>query len=909
MTLIPRIPKTLGAAAVLALAGSAPAAIVADWTFDHLGRPNTDGTGGSASTTAYPFPEGGQPADATPVEDESGNRYHGWYGGLSSNTPLVTYDTPSGTAGLDCSTVGGYLIVRENMERYPGGSHPDGDGANFDHGYAPTPSTLPPLAADGGSGTIEALINFDVADASPEAIFGNPDNAAGQWWVRSYGGTDSSSGIRVLLRGATGGQVANYFNTPAVNDTAWHHLAVVVDRALNELRVYVDSEQVTTIDGVEGAGAVDISGLSGAIGAPAFDIHLGYVNNDDFNGQLDRVVMSDEALGPGRFVLEARAAGPVLTVATSDSDLEFTWNSQDGKVYDLLSATTLDTPPSTPWPAYDNGVDPAYENIAADPSGANTLTVPRPADSVRFFAVLEKAPPPPPPLFADDFEGADPGWVAGGSPGDSPGTTWERGAPGAPGPDAAFGGTGCAGTNLDALYTANAAATFTSPPIAIPFGGATLRFQQWIDTEGSPSGDFGTINLLDADDGDAQLAVLADGIEGLGTDGWTPQSFALPVSAWEKNVKLQFVFTSDGDTETWAGWYVDDLEVVLAEPVMDMQELYGSDRFPNVVTATNGAVLAFWNGVTVRRSEDGGATWGPEILVGTGYMGGGVTVDETSGDILAFVETEHPPAPLTVYRSTDHGLTWQAQTTTINPDVNGNVPSMSMAEHGITLLHGSHPGRLLRPARWYDDGNGEEFYPEHYNTAIYSDDGGYTWNTSDPFPANGTGEGTVAERSDGTVYYNSRRHWAPEGVNARQRWTAESLDDGETWTNLAMSEVLPDGDQIRDYGLMGGLTRLPIEGRDLFVFSNIESPSGRTNGTVWVSFDGGLTWPLKRLVYGGSFAYSSLDAGRPGTAGDGWIYLFFEGGPSGAGTMARFNLPWLLGGQLTGDGDLPDWLP
>jgi sialidase-1 len=54
-----------------------------------------------------------------------------------------------------------------------------------------------------------------------------------------------------------------------------------------------------------------------------------------------------------------------------------------------------------------------------------------------------------------------------------------------------------------------------------------------------------------------------------------------------------------------------------------------------------------------------------------------------------------------------------------------------------------------------------------------------------------------------------------------------------------------------------------------------------------------------------------LTAGRPGTASEGWIYLQFEGGPRGAhsdGNLARFNLSWLLEGETTGDGQIPDWV-
>jgi hypothetical protein len=143
------------------------------------------------------------------------------------------------------------------------------------------------------------------------------------------------------------------------------------------------------------------------------------------------------------------------------------------------------------------------------------------------------------------------------------------------------------------------------------------------------------------------------------------------------------------------------IDPFLGGPRFDMQQVFTKDRFPNVVVALDGSVLAFWNGVVVRRSEDGGRTWGGDIRVGQGFMGGGVTVDERNGDILAFVEAGHPPAPLTVYRSRDHGKTWRAQETVVRGNRIGNVPAMHMNEHGITLRHGQHRGRLLRPSRWY----------------------------------------------------------------------------------------------------------------------------------------------------------------------------------------------------------------
>ncbi len=347
------------------------------------------------------------------------------------------------------------------------------------------------------------------------------------------------------------------------------------------------------------------------------------------------------------------------------------------------------------------------------------------------------------------------------------------------------------------------------------------------------------------------------------------------------------------------------LEPFLGEPAFDVKPVHRGGRFPNVVVAMDGSVLAVWNGVVVKRSEDGGETWGEPILVGKGFMGGGVTVNERNGEIFAFVEERHPPAPLTLYRSTDHGKTWAAFDAEIKPDSKGNLPSYHMNEHGVTLRHGKHAGRLLRPSRWYAGQNHRSKWPEHYTNAIYSDDGGKTWLTSDPFPANGTGEATLTELADGTVYYNTRRHWAEEGANPRRRWHAWSDDGGHSWRDFSICEILPDGPQSTNYGCMGGLTRLPVKDRDVLLYTNCDSGGGRDKGTVWASFDGGKTWPLKRLAEPARFAYSSITSGRPGTKTEGKAYLHYE--TSGGSKVACFNLSWVLAGKKTGDGKVPAW--
>jgi sialidase-1 len=354
------------------------------------------------------------------------------------------------------------------------------------------------------------------------------------------------------------------------------------------------------------------------------------------------------------------------------------------------------------------------------------------------------------------------------------------------------------------------------------------------------------------------------------------------------------------------------LEDFLGTASLSQTRLFSSQRFPNVVVTKSGAVLALWGQTTVqsRRSVDGGATWDSAVALRAGIHGGGATVDESTGDILAFVEEEHPPATLHILRSQDDGLTWSPQGFSILPNSQGHVPSMHMNEHGITLRHGTHAGRLVRPTRWYGASNypaGE--WPTHYTNAMFSDDGGQTWQASEAFPVMGTGEACIVELSDGTLHYNTRRHWAQTSDDALWRWSATSSDGGLTWANPWKSTVLPDGNTNSTYGLMGGMIRLPVAGRDILLFSNVVNNSTRANGTVWASFDGGQTWPLRRSVFSGSFAYSALAAGRTGTPSQGWIYLFYEGGPEGGGTLARFNFSWFLAAaELTGNGDVPDWI-
>ena len=84
---------------------------------------------------------------------------------------------------------------------------------------------------------------------------------------------------------------------------------------------------------------------------------------------------------------------PVVKIASNTSTpgtLDFEWNSQAGKFYDLLSSTDL-TLPVTDWAVFDDGVA-AYADLTAAGDNVVLSNVPSGGER-RFFAVREKNAP------------------------------------------------------------------------------------------------------------------------------------------------------------------------------------------------------------------------------------------------------------------------------------------------------------------------------------------------------------------------------------------------------------------------------------------------------------------------------------------------------------------------------------
>ena len=349
----------------------------------------------------------------------------------------------------------------------------------------------------------------------------------------------------------------------------------------------------------------------------------------------------------------------------------------------------------------------------------------------------------------------------------------------------------------------------------------------------------------------------------------------------------------------------------LTPPFVAAQDGYPKFRIPAVVVTKAGTVVAFAEGrasiadhaandMVLKRSTDGGRTWGPLIVVaedGDNCLNNPTAlVLRDSGRILLMYQRypkgihEHQVKPGVsgdqtclnfLVSSDDDGKTW-SKPREITPQTKpaGATSIASGPGIGIELRRGRHAGRIVFPFN-----HGPLRDCQVY--AAYSDDRGKTWKYGDVAPAEKGFHGNevqMVELSDGSVMLNSRGH---SGKGFRK--VAVSGDGGQTWSKLRDDAALPEsrcqGSIIRYEGATAG-------GKGAILFVNPAVPKGRTKGTVRLSEDDGATWSVSRELVPGDFAYSCL-AVLP----DGSILCLYETDNYGRIALTRFTMDWLRGGQ------------
>ena len=388
---------------------------------------------------------------------------------------------------------------------------------------------------------------------------------------------------------------------------------------------------------------------------------------------------------------------------------------------------------------------------------------------------------------------------------------------------------------------------------------------------------------------------------------------------------------------------------IAAEPSLEKIDVfvggqggYALYRIPGVVVTRAGTVLAYAEGrrtgrsdwgtidILLRRSQDGGRTWGPVQLVA--HEGASVPrnpvalarkqgergdrtvnnpaaiVDHQTGAIHFLYCVEY--ARVFYRRSDDDGKTFSravdisATLDKFRPEYDWKVVATGPG-HGIQ----TRSGRLVVPV-WLSLGTETNGHKPSLAATITSDDHGVTWQRGEIALPNtlefiSPSETIAVQLADGRVQLNARslskanRRLVVTSADGATRWSAPRFDD-ELKEPICMASIVRFSDTAN-----GGRNRILFANPDNLVQSSGKAPQpglpgARRNLSVKLSYDETDSWPVNKVLEAGSSAYSDLAVTR-----DRMVLCFYErsltdpasGARTDLLTVARFNLEWLTDGK------------
>ncbi len=322
-------------------------------------------------------------------------------------------------------------------------------------------------------------------------------------------------------------------------------------------------------------------------------------------------------------------------------------------------------------------------------------------------------------------------------------------------------------------------------------------------------------------------------------------------------------------------------------------------RIPALVETSSGTLIAVADArhdsardlpahisLVMRRSRDGGRTWERSrtlVAVNEGGVGdASLLLDRKTGRVWCFhaygppgigFPTARPgattgPAALQVHamHSDDDGATWSVPVD-ITPQIKDARWYAMFATSGTHIQ--TSKGRYLVPVVVRNE---KKIVSAHN---AYSDDAGATWKIGPAIGA-GTDESHAVELDGGVIVENMR--------DGKTRAIARSSDGGVHFGPVEHNAALIDP------GCNAGITSVHAGGKQILVFTNAAS-SKRENLTAKLSYDGGRTWPVSRVLDAGPAAYSTVIGLK-----DGSIAVLYERGetsPYERITFARFPLTWV----------------
>lgn len=298
--------------------------------------------------------------------------------------------------------------------------------------------------------------------------------------------------------------------------------------------------------------------------------------------------------------------------------------------------------------------------------------------------------------------------------------------------------------------------------------------------------------------------------------------------------------------------------------------------------------------VVAKYSTDGGKTWSEPVYVADncgrkdqGYGDPGLVELEDGTVICTFAggqnfynSTWENPQHSYYCVSKDHGRNW-SEPVEITSSIWGPDPvnsfcvryhsSFFTSGNSLLLTQGPHKGRILVANVATTDGTVSGLC----NHAVFSDDGGNTWQVSDLAWEHGD-EAKMVQLLDGSILMSVRQNG--------ERGYVISEDDGQTWgekhhwpeicTNACNGDIIRYDDSI--------------------LLHTVPNSMKRENVSVFLSFDEGRTWPEHKSICHYKSVYSSITVLQDGT-----IAAYLEENPHGGCELwyVNFSLDWLRRNQ------------
>lgn len=347
--------------------------------------------------------------------------------------------------------------------------------------------------------------------------------------------------------------------------------------------------------------------------------------------------------------------------------------------------------------------------------------------------------------------------------------------------------------------------------------------------------------------------------------------------------------TTENESYTFANGTVDGSRTILLKRKLlfapgDAESM--NYRIPAIIRAQDGSLVVATDkrknnqndlpediDILIRRSEDGGATWSEPLTIaqGTGLRKGFgdaalVRTTEENGLLCIFVGGEgifnnsSPSNPTRTYicKSADNGKTW-TEPRDITNQLYGSDCSVEARQGWYASFCASGNGLLTKDGRiMFVAAVRENSSNQLSNFVYYSDDNGETWNVSERAKQGGD-EAKVTELNDGAILMSIRRQ------SKGARYYVKSTDKGLTWGEPSewneMIEPNCNGDIIRYTSVEDGYEK------NRLLHSIPNHATNRQNVSVFVSYDEGQTWPVKKSICPTGSAYSSLAILSDGTIG------------------------------------------